>query len=111
MLTSITSSQVPEQLIHAMLVDGHYRKYVGRLRERLDASRANVVRAFGRAGLELFVEPQPGMLVWGRFPHIDDSMPLTERAMSVRHHARSGQCLPPALRAHAVDAIQRCGVR
>jgi DNA-binding transcriptional MocR family regulator len=81
MLTSITSSQVTERLIHAMLIDGHYRKYVGRLRERLDASRANVVRAFERAGLELFVEPQAGIFVWARFPHIDDSIALTEHAI------------------------------
>jgi DNA-binding transcriptional MocR family regulator len=82
MLTSITSSQVTERLIHLMLVDGHYRKHLGRLRQRLEESRANVVRAFERTGLELFVEPQAGMFLWARFPHIDDSMALAERAMS-----------------------------
>src|SRR6516165_475582 len=35
MLTSITTSQFTERLIYLMLVDGHYRKYLARLRERL----------------------------------------------------------------------------
>ena len=48
MLTSITTSQFTERLIYLMLVDGHYRKYLARLHERLDAARVNVVRAFER---------------------------------------------------------------
>jgi DNA-binding transcriptional MocR family regulator len=78
MLTSITSSQFTERLIYLMLVDGHYRKYLSRLHERLGEARLNVVRAFERIGLELFVEPADGMFVWARFPHIDDSLPLAE---------------------------------
>jgi len=81
MLTSITSSQVAEQLIHHVLVDGHYRKYLRRLQERLEESRGNVVRAFERIGLELFVEPRAGMFLWARFPNLEDSMPLAERAL------------------------------
>jgi DNA-binding transcriptional MocR family regulator len=82
MLTSITSSQVTERLIHLMLVDGHYRKYLGRLRQRLAESHANVVKAFESAGLELFVESDAGMFLWARFPHIEDSMVLAERALN-----------------------------
>jgi DNA-binding transcriptional MocR family regulator len=63
MLTSITSSQFTERLIYLMLVDGHYRKYLARLHERLGEARLEVVRAFERIGLELFVEPADGMFV------------------------------------------------
>jgi DNA-binding transcriptional MocR family regulator len=66
-----------------MLVDGHYRKYLSRLHERLGEARLNVVRAFERVGLELYVEPADGMFVWGRFPHIHDSLALAEA--SQRH--------------------------
>ena len=45
---------------------GHYRKYLSRLRERLGEARLNVVRAFARIGLELFVEPADGMFLWAR---------------------------------------------
>ena len=78
MLTSITTSPFTERLIYLMLVDGHYRKYLSRLHERLGEARLNVVRAFERIGLELFAEPADGMFVWARFPHIDDSLALAE---------------------------------
>jgi DNA-binding transcriptional MocR family regulator len=78
MLTSITTSQFTERLIYLMLVDGHYRKYLSRLHERLGEARVNVVRAFERIGLELFVEPADGMFVWARFPQIADSLALAE---------------------------------
>ena len=80
MLTSITTSQFTERLIYLMLVDGHYRKYLSRLHERLGEARLNVVRAFERIGLELYVEPTDGMFVWAKFPHIDDSLALAEAA-------------------------------
>jgi DNA-binding transcriptional MocR family regulator len=83
MLTSITTSQFTERLIYLMLVDGHYRKYLSRLHERLGEARLNVVRAFEQVGLELYVEPQDGMFVWARFPHIHDSLSLAEA--SQRH--------------------------
>jgi DNA-binding transcriptional MocR family regulator len=78
MLTSITSSQFTERLVYLMLVDGHYRKYLSRLHERLGEGRLNVVRAFERMGLELFVEPADGMFVRARFPHVEDSLALAE---------------------------------
>jgi DNA-binding transcriptional MocR family regulator len=89
MLTSITTSQFTERLIYLMLVDGHYRKYLSRLHERLGEARLNVVRAFERIGLELFAEPADGMFVWARFPNIDDSLALAEAAQ------RDGLLLAP----------------
>jgi DNA-binding transcriptional MocR family regulator len=80
MLTSITSSPFTERLIYLMLVDGHYRKYLSRLQQRLGEVRRDVVRAFEQIGLELFAEPADGMFVWARFPHIDDSLALAEAA-------------------------------
>jgi DNA-binding transcriptional MocR family regulator len=78
MLTSITTSQFTERLVYLMLVDGYYRKHLSRLNERLGESRLNVVRAFERMGMELFVEPSDGMFLWARFPHVEDSLPLAE---------------------------------
>jgi DNA-binding transcriptional MocR family regulator len=80
MLTTITTSQFTERLIYSMLVDGHYRKYLSRLQERLGRARRDIVRAFERIGLELFAEPADGMFVWARFPHVDDSLELAEAA-------------------------------
>jgi DNA-binding transcriptional MocR family regulator len=80
MLTSITTSPFTERLIYLMLVDGHYRKYLSRLHERLGAARRNLMHAFEQIGLELFAEPADGMFVWARFPQIDDSLALAEAA-------------------------------
>jgi DNA-binding transcriptional MocR family regulator len=78
MLTSITTSQFTERLVYLMLMDGHYRKHLSRLHERLSDARLSVVRAFERMGLELFAEPADGMFVWARFPHVEDSLTLAE---------------------------------
>ena len=72
-----------------MLVDGHYRKHLTRLRARLDEARHNVIRTFERIGAELFAEPTDGMYVWVRFPGIEDSLALSDRA------AREGLVLAP----------------
>jgi DNA-binding transcriptional MocR family regulator len=79
MLTSITSSQFAERLLYGMLLDGHYRKFLGRLRERLDNARFSVIRAFERMGLQVFAEPAAGMFVWARFPDVEDALSLVER--------------------------------
>jgi DNA-binding transcriptional MocR family regulator len=80
MLTSIASSQFAERLVYLMLVDGHYRKYLSRLHERLGEARLNVVRDMEHIGMEVFVEPADGMFIWARYPHIDDSLTLAESA-------------------------------
>jgi DNA-binding transcriptional MocR family regulator len=82
MLTSITTSQFTERLVYLMLVDGHYRKYLSRLHERLGEARLNVVRFFERMGLQLFVEPTDGMFVWARFPQVEDSLTLAEASQT-----------------------------
>ena len=97
MLTNITTSQFTERLIYLMLVDGHYRKYLARLHERLGAARLNVIRAFERIGLELFVEPTDGMFVWARFPHIEDSLALAETAEHVGLMLAPGTVFRPHL--------------
>jgi DNA-binding transcriptional MocR family regulator len=89
MLTNITTSQFTERLIYLMLVDGHYRKYLARLHERLNAARINVVHAFEEIGLEIFTEPNSGMFIWARFPQVEDALPLAEAA------ARDGIMLAP----------------
>ncbi len=89
MLTNITTSQFTERLIYLMLVDGHYRKYLSRLHERLGEARLNVARSFERIGLKSFVEPADGMFIWARFPHIEDSLALAEAAQ------RDGLMLAP----------------
>src|SRR5258708_20296696 len=97
MLTSVTTSQFTERLIYLMLVDGHYRKYLSRLQERLGEARRNVVRAFERLGLELFAEPTDGMFVWARFPRVEDSLALAEASQRDGILLAPGAVFPPPL--------------
>jgi DNA-binding transcriptional MocR family regulator len=101
MLISITTSPFTERLIYLMLVEGHYRKYLSRLHERLGEAHIDVERAFERIGLESFAEPADGMFVWARFPHIDDSLALAEAAQ------RDGIMLAPGtvFRCHLFQSI------
>jgi DNA-binding transcriptional MocR family regulator len=82
MLSSITSSQFTERLLHSMLIDGHYRKFLTRLHKKLGEARLGAIHALQRAGLELLVEPDVGMFLWARFPQVEDSLALTESASS-----------------------------
>ncbi len=97
MLTSITSSQFAERLLYGMLTDGHYRKFLTRLRERLDGARANVIRAFEKIGLQIFAEPSAGMFVWARFPEIEDTLALAERALREGFMLAPGNVFRPHL--------------
>lgn len=97
MLTSITSSQVAERITYMLLVDGHYHKYLARLQERIGEARVDVLRAFERIGLEVFAEPGAGMFVWARFPHVEDSLPLAERALAKGTMLAPGSVFRPHL--------------
>lgn len=99
MLTSITSSQFAERLIYLMLVDGHYRKYIARLQKRLTDARLSVLRAFEQAGLEVFAEPNEGMFLWARSPHVPDSLPLAEQAAADGFVLAPGTVFRPLLEA------------
>jgi DNA-binding transcriptional MocR family regulator len=97
MLTSITSSQFAERLFYGMLTDGHYRKFLTRLRERLDGARGNVIRAFEKCGMQIFAEPHAGMFIWARFPEIEDTLALAERALREGFMLAPGNVFRPHL--------------
>jgi hypothetical protein len=78
----------------------------GKVEKRLGEARINVMRAFERIGLELFVEPADGMFVWARFPHVDDSLTLAEASQ------RDGMMLAPGavFRPHLESSWMRFNV-
>ena len=110
MLTSITSSQFTERLVYLMLVDGHYRKYLARLQERLGEARISVTRAFERMGFELFVEPSDGIFVWARLPDIE-GFGCAHEGRRTPHRPGTRHALPSPSRPVALDAVQRGGLR
>ncbi|MPZ11437.1 MAG: aminotransferase class I/II-fold pyridoxal phosphate-dependent enzyme [Kiloniellaceae bacterium] len=104
MLTSITSSQVTERLIYLMLVDGHYRKYLGRLQQRLDDARQCGQSV--RANRPRIVCRTPGRNVpMGAVPTCRGLHGLGRARLGRRLYARPGQYIPSPFGALAVDAF------
>lgn len=68
LLTSLTTSETSEQLVHQVLAEGHYRKTMVRLQDRLHGARQQTVAQLERIGLSLFCEPEYGMFLWAKLP-------------------------------------------
>lgn len=69
LLTALSTSTLNEQVIYHVLADGSYRKYLERLRGRLQTAREHTLEQLEKAGLSLFAEPEHGMFVWAKFAH------------------------------------------
>jgi DNA-binding transcriptional MocR family regulator len=80
LLASLPTSEFAERLVHSMLVEGHYRKYLERLRGRLAERTTATLRMLERTGLELYAEPTGGMFAWARMPGLADAARLASRA-------------------------------
>lgn len=101
MVTCITTSAFTEKLVYRLLTEGYYRKFIGRLLDRIDEAQQNVVKAFERIGIQVFRSGQRGMFLWGRFERIDDSLPLAEKALEHGLMLAPGTVFRPALQPSA----------
>ena len=81
MLASLTTPELGERLVHQMLAEGHYRKHVERLRERLARAIDRSVGNLERLGLSVFHRPAGGLFVWARGPENLDSNALAYRSI------------------------------
>lgn len=64
MLLQLTCSELGERVVYRILSEGHYRRHLQRLRQRLEKQRDPVLRRLERVGLKCFAEPLAGMYVW-----------------------------------------------
>jgi DNA-binding transcriptional MocR family regulator len=67
-MTSLGSSELLEQLLLQILMHGHYRRHLKRLRDRLASAHAHVAREFDARGVELAFRPESGLFVWAKLP-------------------------------------------
>jgi DNA-binding transcriptional MocR family regulator len=68
MTASLGSSQLLEQLTLHVLTQGHYRRHLKRLRERLAAAHMRVASEFEAQGVEIAFQPQAGLFLWAKLP-------------------------------------------
>lgn len=79
MLSTLTTSEIGERIVHKILSDGHYRKHTERLRNRLAIVRDKTVRQLERIGLDIGNSGSCGMFVWADAGC--DTNVLTEKAL------------------------------
>ncbi len=96
LLTSVSTSEFTEQIIHRLLTEGHHRKHVERLQGRLAESTARAARMLESAGLS-FRYPDGGVFVWARVPDTDDATPLAELAEKSNIVLAPGKIFRPQL--------------
>jgi DNA-binding transcriptional MocR family regulator len=80
LLVTMTTSPFAERVVHEMLVGGHFRKHVARIRDRLDARRSRMAHELERAGWKLDRMPDAGLFLWARHPAVDDSLWIAQGA-------------------------------
>ena len=83
LLTNLTTSEISEQVIYQLLVDGHYRKHLDKLRSRLLQARQRAIGRLEQLGWSLHCEPEGGMFLWASpGEHIDSARVAIEAAKS-----------------------------
>ncbi|WP_373696645.1 aminotransferase-like domain-containing protein [Microvirga yunnanensis] len=87
--TGFASSPLSQDLVFSVLGSGTYRKYLDGLRVRLAKARTDTLRRLRALGIEPWLEPEAGMLLWCRLP---DRLNAADVA---RHALRGGVVLAP----------------
>lgn len=64
LLTGLTTSEISERLMYQLLIEGHYRKHLDKLRTKLQTARTRTIARLEDLGFELYCEPAGGMFVW-----------------------------------------------
>ncbi len=80
--TSFGGGRLGAELVLAVLSDGGYRKHVEALRGRLDAAMAEVAARLKPLGIEPWLMPDAGMLLWCRLPDGVDATALARAAVA-----------------------------
>lgn len=96
-VTCLCSSEFAEQLVYQMLVEGHYRKYLERLRARLLDATGKTLRMLERSGFTIFAEPAGGMFVWAKARGLDDAARLASQAAAADIMLAPGYAFRPQL--------------
>jgi len=98
LVSGLTSSQLAEELVLDVLLQGRHRKHVKQLQEQLAQAHESVARRLEGVGMELFTEPRAGLFLWARHPALEDSTTLAMQAREERILLAPGQLFMPDAR-------------
>jgi DNA-binding transcriptional MocR family regulator len=79
--TGFASSPLSQDLVLNVLGSSAYRKYLETLRVRLAKARADIIPRLRALGIEPWLEPNAGMLLWCRLPDRRDAADVARRAL------------------------------
>lgn len=79
--TSFAGGRMTEEVVHAALSDGGYRKHLDSLRARLSKAMAEVTERLGAIGIEPVLQPQSGMFLWCRLPGETDAAEVARASL------------------------------
>jgi DNA-binding transcriptional MocR family regulator len=83
LVSGLSSSAINERLVHAIFMEGHVRKHLERLRDRLAKAQERTCRRLENGGFRLFFEPGAGMFIWARpADESVDTLKLAQRALA-----------------------------
>lgn len=80
MVSGMATPQLNEQLVWHILTEGHHRKHLEQLRDRLARAQQRTARRLDIAGFTLFFEPGAGMFLWAQAPAGLDPLTLSQQA-------------------------------
>ncbi|CAG9179710.1 PLP-dependent aminotransferase family protein [Cupriavidus respiraculi] len=80
-LVHVSSSEYCERTVDVILSEGHYQRYITRLRARLADATARAVRLFEDLDATVFARTEQSLYLWGALPAVDDSLALAERLL------------------------------
>jgi DNA-binding transcriptional MocR family regulator len=80
--TSFGGGRLNAELVFAVLRDGGYRKHIEALRNRLAAARVDVASRLRAVGIEPWLMPDAGMMLWCRLADGVDAADLARDALA-----------------------------
>lgn len=80
--TSFGASRLSAEFVLGALKDGTYRKHMDGLRGRLGRAMGETVARLKPMGIEPWIEPRAGMLLWCRLPEGLDAAEIAQRVLA-----------------------------
>lgn len=96
MMTALTSSEISERVVLAILKNGNYRKHIDRLRSRLAQAQLISSNLLKDLGWELFTQPETGLYLYAKPKNLNiHAQDITEKAKNEKLLLAPGQLFSP----------------
>jgi DNA-binding transcriptional MocR family regulator len=80
-LIHVSSSEYCERTVDVILSEGHYQRYLAKLRGRLSAATESALKLFDSIGADIFVRPASSLYLWAALPGVPDSLEFAKELL------------------------------